>query len=248
MYSRNYIYIKKESQQVIKNAHILIAGCGLGSVIAECVLRLGFENISIVDGDVVEMTNLNRQNYIKDDIGKFKVDVLKHRLKSINPQASIHAFPEFITNKNISNFFKKSSCQIVVNTMDFDTDIPLVFDEYCNQIGVPVLHPLNLGWGASVIVVSPSGKKLSSLSNDYEGFDLKMAEHIFSKLESKNSTPEYLLNAIKEYKLSRSTVKSPPQLSVGSWAVASMCSTIMYKLSLGLKVNTFPEIYFNSVM
>jgi tRNA A37 threonylcarbamoyladenosine dehydratase len=56
---------------------LFLAGAGIGSVIAGCALRLGFENITISHGDVVEITNLNRQNYIQGKIGKKKRNSLK---------------------------------------------------------------------------------------------------------------------------------------------------------------------------
>ncbi len=65
-YSRNRLYINEEEQEQIRKIPILFAGCGIGSNIAECALRFGFENITIVDGDVIENSNLNRQNYIED--------------------------------------------------------------------------------------------------------------------------------------------------------------------------------------
>ncbi len=72
-YSRNRIYISEKKQQQIKNFEILIGGCGIGSVIAECALRMGFEKISLVDGDKVEDSNLNRQNYTDEDILSVKL-------------------------------------------------------------------------------------------------------------------------------------------------------------------------------
>ncbi|MEG2310301.1 MAG: ThiF family adenylyltransferase, partial [Chryseobacterium sp.] len=48
-YARNRLYIQEEEQEIIKNTPILFAGCGIGSNIAECALRFGFENITIVD-------------------------------------------------------------------------------------------------------------------------------------------------------------------------------------------------------
>jgi len=61
-YSRNRIYVTLEEQEKIKRYRILLGGAGIGSIIAECALRFGFENITIVDGDRVELSNLNRQN------------------------------------------------------------------------------------------------------------------------------------------------------------------------------------------
>jgi tRNA A37 threonylcarbamoyladenosine dehydratase len=50
-----------------------LAGCGIGSVIAECALRLGFENITITEGDNVELSHLNRQNHIDKNIGTLPI-------------------------------------------------------------------------------------------------------------------------------------------------------------------------------
>lgn len=248
MYSRNFVYISNENQKIIKDTHILIAGCGLGSVIAECALRLGFECISIIDGDRVEYTNLNRQNYIAKDIGKYKVEALRKRLLAINPKAQVLAFPNYITEGNLETIMRQHSCQIAINTIDFDSAIPFSFDSVCREHNIPVLHPLNLGWGGSVIVISPSGDKLSDLTSEYQDFDLRMAEHIFSKLKNHCIAPSFLQQAIDDYKSIRNSVSSPPQLSTGSWVVASMCTTLLYKMSVNLSVNTFPEIYFNTVM
>ena len=84
-YSRNRLYVTEEEQNQIKDIPILLAGSGIGSNIAECALRFGFENITIIDGDVVENSNLNRQNYTFYDISEYKAETLYNRLKSINP-------------------------------------------------------------------------------------------------------------------------------------------------------------------
>ena len=79
---------------------MFLAGAGIGSVIAECALRLGFENITISHGDVVEITNLNRQNYIQGKIGKKKAEFLKNRscvhlLYKLALRQTLKQFPEF---------------------------------------------------------------------------------------------------------------------------------------------------------
>ncbi len=86
-YNRNRIYVSEEEQDKIRGTRILLGGAGIGSVIAECALRFGFEDIVIVDGDKVELSNLNRQNYVKTDIGKSKAECLAKRLLRINPQS-----------------------------------------------------------------------------------------------------------------------------------------------------------------
>ena len=246
MYRRNYLYINSGNQEKIKNYRVLIGGCGLGSVIAECALRLGFENICIVDGDKVELSNLNRQNYIHNDIGKFKVDALKSRLLQINPHAKIKAIQEFLRKDNINDYLN-NGFELAINTIDFTSEIPFLFDEICCSNNIPILHPLNLGWGASVIVIDRQSRKLSGLQQEYEGFELRMARHILEKLKQENRIPEYLTDIITRYARLKKPGISPPQLSVGSWLVASMCATIMYHLYLKKIIKVFPEIYFEAI-
>lgn len=246
MYRRNYIYISPENQEKIKNCYILIGGCGLGSVIAECALRLGFENICIINGDKVELSNLNRQNYTYNDIGKFKVEALQSRLLQINPHAKIKAIQEFLRKDNINDYVN-IGFDIVVNTIDFTSDILFLFDEICCRNNIPILHPLNLGWGASVIVIDQQSQRLSELQPEYEGFELSMARHIIEQLKQENRIPEYLSDIVTQYSGLMQPGISPPQFSIGSWLVASMCTTIMYQLCLKKNIKKFPEIYFETV-
>ena len=141
-YSRNRIYVTPEKQRMIKDYRILLAGAGIGSIIAECALRFGFENITIVDGDVVELSNLNRQNYTVADIGKFKAEALKERLLEINPNANITAINIFIDENNIEELVKDAD--VAINAIDFKSDIPFVFDEWCQKYNVSVIHPYNI--------------------------------------------------------------------------------------------------------
>jgi hypothetical protein len=75
-----------------------------------------------------------------------------------------------------------------------------------------------------------------------------MAKHIIKEeLEQKELAPDYLKEIIKKYTEVKNEVESPPQLSVGSWTVASMCTRLMYCLCIGKGVNTFPEVYFQAI-
>ena len=58
-YCRNRLYVSEREQNIIKDYKIFLGGAGIGSIIAECALRFGFEHITIVDGDKVEGSDLN---------------------------------------------------------------------------------------------------------------------------------------------------------------------------------------------
>ncbi|UWX66213.1 ThiF family adenylyltransferase [Empedobacter stercoris] len=242
LYSRNRIYITAQEQETIKNYPILLAGCGIGSNIAECILRLGFEKITIIDGDQVEKSNLNRQNYVINNIGQEKVNSIKERLLAINPNAQIKIYNQFINSENINEFLK--DCKIAVNALDFDSDIPLLFDVKCQSLSIPVLHPYNLGWASLVAIIQPQSLNFSSLQTNKEKInEIVIVEFFLKKLKEKGTPTKWLENIVEKY-LQEDASLPPPQLSVGSWLVAAICSNILFRIATGKDVKIFPEFYY----
>ncbi|UDQ97084.1 sulfur carrier protein ThiS adenylyltransferase ThiF [Lentisphaerota bacterium WC36G] len=83
---------------------VFIAGAGgLGSNVAVMLLRSGLTNMIIADFDVVNFSNLNRQYYFQDEVGKKKVLALKDRLLEINPEAKITALDAKLTPENFAD-------------------------------------------------------------------------------------------------------------------------------------------------
>ncbi|AYD49064.1 ThiF family adenylyltransferase [Arachidicoccus soli] len=240
IYKRNRIYINEPDQAKLRNYKVLIAGSGIGSVIAECALRLGFENITVVDGDKVELTNLNRQNYIYKDIGKTKAESIAMRLRSINPNANIKVYDQFITSENITSFIEQYD--VAINALDFTSDVPFKFDEACQSKNIPVLHPYNIGWAGLVFVVMPNGKNLGYLSNDYHQFEKEVIHYVLENIDKVPKTKEWLEHVLSEY-LKEKEIQSPPQLSISSFLLAGGCTHLLYKLALNKPVKAFPEFY-----
>lgn len=244
-YRRNRLYISPDEQEKMKQTPILIGGCGLGSNIAECILRLGFENLTIVDGDSVELSNLNRQNYINEDIDKLKAHQLYERLKNINAKANIKVVPEFITEENLEEILEGH--HIAVNALDFTSDIPILFDKKCQEKGIFVLHPYNLGWGGLVTVIKPDGVALDLLRRNKENFnELEVVEYVATYSRFWNNPKQWLEDIIEKYKAETET-QAPPQLSIASWIVAGMCANVMYNIVAGKPYKTFPEFYLLSL-
>ena len=105
-------------QKKIINSKILIVGAGgLGCPIADYLTRAGVGTIGIADFDKINLSNIHRQNlYNSKDIGKYKVDVVKEKIKSINPFTKIKTYKKKITNKNLNNIIK--SFDIIVDGSD----------------------------------------------------------------------------------------------------------------------------------
>ena len=94
-------------QKKILNSKVLIVGAGgLGCPIADYLSRAGVGTIGIADFDKVNLSNIHRQNlYNSKDIGKYKVDIVKAKIKLINPFTKIKIYKKKINNKNLKNIF-----------------------------------------------------------------------------------------------------------------------------------------------
>lgn len=96
---RAELLFKKEGLQNLKNANILVVGVGgVGSFAAEFLVRAGVGCITIVDGDVVDITNINRQlPALHSTVGMTKIDVVGDRLLDINPELHLTKVQEFLS-------------------------------------------------------------------------------------------------------------------------------------------------------
>ena len=94
-------------KKIIKSRVLVVGAGGLGCPVIDYLSRAGVGNIGIIDHDKVNISNIHRQSlYNSKDIGKFKVSVLKKKIKLINPQVKIKTFKEKIEKKNIERIFK----------------------------------------------------------------------------------------------------------------------------------------------
>ena len=104
-YKRQMILFGDEGQERLKKAHIFIAGAGgLGSPVSLYLAVAGVGTITIVDMDLVDQTNLNRQILHFDrDIGRKKTASAEEKLREINPDITIHAIDVKIDETNAAD-------------------------------------------------------------------------------------------------------------------------------------------------
>ncbi|MEO1051138.1 MAG: ThiF family adenylyltransferase [Bacteroidota bacterium] len=244
-YHKNVLYITPEQQDRIKQTRIVFGGVGLASVLAESAMRMGFERFVFIDGDDVEMSNLNRQNYEQADIGNPKVTSLVRRLEAINPNVEVTAHNLFLNPDNIEGYV--DGCDIAVNAIDFDVeDTPFAFDQVCRKKGIPIIHPLNLGWAGAAFVVTPESEQVFDISRNEGRFELSLIESILNYLENRNDLDlKWFYEFYENYKKHSEKI-SPPQLSVGSFITAGLVTNILFSLVNSLEVKTYPDLYFLS--
>lgn len=107
----------KEIKKVLRNKKVGIAGCGgLGSNCAVALARIGIGKLVIVDFDVIEESNLNRQHYYTDQIGQKKVFTLEENLFYINPNVKIEPHDVKLDPKKVVSIFK--GCDVIIEAFD----------------------------------------------------------------------------------------------------------------------------------
>lgn len=115
MFDRTIALIGKDNLDKIKNSSILIIGVGgVGGYAIEALIRSGIENITLVDYDKIDISNINRQIIAKEsNIGKSKVEEWKKRILEINNNVNVTIIKEKITKDNIDILFNKKYDYII---------------------------------------------------------------------------------------------------------------------------------------
>lgn len=167
-YARNIPAISPEEQRLLKEKRVLVAGCGgLGGYLVETLTRLGVGEITVVDGDVFEPSNLNRQLLCTlPSLGQSKVLTAKERAQAVNPEVLLHAAEKYL---DVSNAEELTAGQdLVLDALD-SAPARLLLEEACTQSGVVLIHGAVQGWLAQVAVVPPGSGVLRRLYGERAG-------------------------------------------------------------------------------
>lgn len=125
-------YLSSDALEKLNNMKIGIAGAGgIGSNIACNLVRTGVRNLKIIDYDLVEDSNLNRQFFFADQIGLAKVEALKVNLLRINDSLTIDALSQKITHDNVRELFL--DCHYVVEAFDTPADKTMLLNSFINS-------------------------------------------------------------------------------------------------------------------
>lgn len=153
-YLRNQTAISKNEQILLANKHILIAGCGgLGGYITELLARIGVGYITVVDGDVFNESNLNRQLFCTGNtLGKKKALAAAERISLVNPLVQIQSVCAYINEDNVSEFL--SGKDVVVDALD-NKESRRILMEGAEKTKIPLVHGAIAGWTGRVAVVYP---------------------------------------------------------------------------------------------
>ena len=122
------------------NAHVAVIGIGgVGSWAVETLARTGIGNLTLIDGDVVVESNINRQIQALDSsLGKPKVDALAERIAQINSMCHVRAVQDFVKPENLDQLVGNIPFDFVIDAIDSVRDKTALI-AYCREKAIPLL-------------------------------------------------------------------------------------------------------------
>lgn len=207
---RTKLLVGGDNLKKLKAANILVVGLGgVGAYAAEELCRAGIGKMTIVDGDIIEPSNRNRQlPALISTTGKPKAEILAQRFRDINPDIQLTVIYEYISDNKIIELLKSQPFDFVVDAID--TLSPKVFLIYHSiQLGLNVVSSLGAGGK-----MDPQKVKITDISKSYNCKLARMLRKRLSRLGIKKGftvvfSPEDIPeNAVRleEGKNKRSTV------------------------------------------
>lgn len=144
-FCRTELLIGEEGIEKLKNSKVIVFGIGgVGSFVVEALTRAGVGNLILVDNDTICISNLNRQIHAtQSTVGNIKVEAMKERVLSINPNCNVEAKQEFITADNIEEIIP-SDIDYVVDAIDTVTS-KLALAEYCYKNNIKLIASMGTG-------------------------------------------------------------------------------------------------------
>ena len=141
-----------EAQEKLKLANVLIVGCGgIGCTTAELLARAGVGQISLIDADQIEISNLQRQiAYTEQDIGFYKAEILAKRLRSINPHIRVITHTTQLDQDNADTLIETQD--LVLDGCDNFTTRYLV-NAICQKYHVPLISASAIGFQGQLFMV-----------------------------------------------------------------------------------------------
>lgn len=239
-FSRNWLFIDKPVQDLLQKARVLVVGLGIGSYLSELLVRTGFSQLCLVDGDTVDLSNLNRQNYTAADVGEAKTKACLNRLKSINPKLNLKVVAEFADSSSLPDLIKE--CDYVINTIDFDAPIFTECTRLAVEFGKVELFPINLGFGGAVFIFDKDSSNFEKYFTGTSPLKDQILDYIFSQSKISNE----LLAKVKQYYSRYNEFGYDPQLGVSSFLTSALLTANLVKLVAGETVKTFPDFYYSN--
>lgn len=170
--------VGEEGVDKLRGSHVAVIGVGgLGSFSSLLLALNGVGHITVVDADLVELSNLNRQIlYASEDVGLFKAEVAKNRLVNYVPFIEVDAYPILLNSNNIEKVL--NGVDIIVDGLD-NLSTRYLINRYSIRHEIPYVFAGVSGFEANISFLSPP--ETSCLECFYKGDDESVAKMILER-------------------------------------------------------------------
>ena len=143
--SRTELIVGTEGIQKLKDSKVMVFGIGgVGSFTTEALARAGVGKLILVDNDTVDITNINRQIHATlETVGQNKVDLMKDRISTINPDCEVTTIRQFILEENIADIIDNDVDYIVDAIDTISTKLGIA--EYCSKNNIKLISSMGTG-------------------------------------------------------------------------------------------------------
>ncbi len=161
-YDRNMAALSPEECAALSSKRIAIVGCGgLGGLVIEALARIGVGYLRVIDGDVFEESNLNRQLLCTEAVlGREKAVVAAERIHAINSEVEADPIVTFLEEANAAELLAGVDC--VVDCLD-NLEARFWMAHACQQLGIPVVYGAIAGWFGQACTVYPGDVSFASV-------------------------------------------------------------------------------------
>ena len=161
-YARNIPALTEAECEVLSRKRVLVVGCGgLGGHIIDQLARIGVGFLRVVDGDVFEPSNLNRQLLSRIPLlGVSKAKAAADHVARVNPEIKVEAVDDFMTRQKVHTLI--AGCDIVLDALD---NIPSrrLLAAACEEAGLPYVYGAIQGWVAQAGISMPGDNLIAKL-------------------------------------------------------------------------------------
>lgn len=161
-YLRNIGTITAEEQKLLENKSVCVVGCGgLGGGIIEGLVRMGVGKLTVIDSDVFDTSNLNRQVLSNEDnLGHAKAVEARLQMKVINSGVQVDSIQAFVDEENVGGFIYGHDA--VVDALD-SISARFALEDACEEENIPLIHGAIGGWCGQVAVIMPGDRLLHEI-------------------------------------------------------------------------------------
>lgn len=246
LFSRNWAFISPELQQTLDRTCIFAAGSGLSSTITVLACRTGFGSFILADGDQVDRSNLNRQAFFQRQIGENKAEATAALLRDIRPDVDVTILPEYIENSSYLASLERAN--IIINSIDYDNPSLFLLARDARARGIPMIIPLNLGWGGAVMIFTADSMPLQDFLG-VESTDALNAADISARLVTHafagapGGVPPYLAETLADFQVNGAQWPCEPQLGAAASLTAAMVVRAAAALAGNEPVRVAPAVF-----